>query len=573
MARGPSTRAAIIRRESRKAQQRIRELEGEAQRQLRAIYERARDEISADIRSLGDDNGNLRMTVLQDLRRQIDQRLAALSGNRGQLLDEVLGQSASIGTGPFSGELATSTLSRISDDAVRQVRNFVAEDGLQLSDRLWRIDQHARDAVGQAVSNAVARGRSASRAAQDFLQRGEPVPAELQRKMGLSSTDRVARIAGDALMTNPDERTAYQNARRVFRTEINRAHGLAYQASVFEHPDTAGTRFMLSPRHPRRDICDMHANVNRYGLGPGVYPQGKSPWPAHPNTLSFEEVVFTDEVTGPDREGKQDRVTWLRQQPPQIQEAVLNSRRKRVALERGILRENQIATPWVQLKERYRRQGVDLDRLRPDPLEAKTVVRRGQSAGRTMAEQYVLENGRRDGVEYALAFDESDGTELFRKTSQQRSAVYFDANEVALFDDSSRAIELVHNHPSSSSLSFADLNLATRPGVYRIVAVGHDESLYSARLSPDVKRGLKGAHKRAESVARANLQVAVNDRDISPEQANKLHGHIINSALGRAGIMEYEIERQGPGIGGAIETFGEQRMDKVIEQAAKAAKG
>lgn len=573
MAREANRRAATIRRESRKARDRIRQLNDEAREELRAIYERARDEISADIRSIAGDDDNLRMTVLKDLRRQIDQRISALSERRDEVLDQALGRAAETGVSPFSGELSTSALSRIADDALRQVRNFVDDNDLQLSDRLWRIDEGARETVGRAVSNAIARGSSASRAAQDFLDRGEPVPADIKRKMGLSRPDKVARVAGDALMNNPDERTAYQNARRVFRTEINRAHGMAYQAAAFEHPDTAGTRFLLSPRHPRRDICDMHANVNRYGLGPGVYPKGKSPWPAHPNTLSFEEVVFRDEISDADRDGEQDRISWLKQQPPEIQEAVLNSRRKRVALDRGILKENQIATPWTRLKERYRRQGVDLEKLRSEPLEAQTVARRGRSANRSMAERYVLENGRRDGVEYALAFDEADGTELFRKTSRLPRAVYFDPHEMALLKDSGRAIELVHNHPSSSSLSFADLNLATSPGLHRIVAVGHDDSVYSARVRPSARRGLRTAYERAEKVARSNLVDAVRAREVSAAQASMLHGHIINSALGKAGIIEYELERSGSGISDALETIGRQRLDELIDEAAKATKG
>ncbi|QUJ69219.1 hypothetical protein KDD30_07770 [Photobacterium sp. GJ3] len=28
-----------------------------------------------------------------------------------------------------------------------------------------------------------------------------------------------------------------------------------------------------------------------------VKSKGKSPWPAHPNTLSYEQVMFVDEVT------------------------------------------------------------------------------------------------------------------------------------------------------------------------------------------------------------------------------------------------------------------------------------
>ena len=93
------------------------------------------------------------------------------------------------------------------------------------------------------------------------------MPAALIKKQYLANAARIGRIIGSDLMTG--EGNAYANALRVFRTEINLAHGEAYQAAAFEHPDVIGTQFLLTPRHPKTDICDMHARVNRYGLGPG----------------------------------------------------------------------------------------------------------------------------------------------------------------------------------------------------------------------------------------------------------------------------------------------------------------
>lgn len=39
----------------------------------------------------------------------------------------------------------------------------------------------------------------------------------------------------------------------------------------------------LSSKHPKTDICDYHAKIDRYGLGPGVYPKAEAPKPPfHP---------------------------------------------------------------------------------------------------------------------------------------------------------------------------------------------------------------------------------------------------------------------------------------------------
>lgn len=249
-------------------------------------------------------------------------------------------------------------MSRISNDAVQFVQTFVAADGLQLSDRLWRVDRHARDIVGNAIESAIIQGSSAARATEDFLSRGVQVPPDVAAKMGMANADKLARVAGGALLSG--EGSPFPNALQVFTTELNRAHGEAYRAGAFEHPDVIGTRFLLSPRHPRVDICDMHASVNRYGLGAGVYPKGKSPWPAHPNTLSFEVVVFADEVTKEDKAGKETRLDWLGKQSKGDQEQVLGSRMKRQAAKSGVLKEREIATPWNVLKKKYKRKGIDI---------------------------------------------------------------------------------------------------------------------------------------------------------------------------------------------------------------------
>ena len=64
---------------------------------------------------------------------------------------------------------------------------------------------------------------------------------------------------------------------------------------VREDEEAVGLRYCLSPRHPRKDICDTHASADLYGLGAGVYPVDACPWPAHPNTFSYVEVVYSDE--------------------------------------------------------------------------------------------------------------------------------------------------------------------------------------------------------------------------------------------------------------------------------------
>lgn len=365
LAENPRTQVkANIKRASKTARADMRKMVKGMERNLEQAYRGAVEDLRQNLEAAAVSGESLRLTTMQDLLGQAEARLAQLEQTRNDLLDQGLLEAADKGVAPFAAEYAKirTPLTQLADDAVRFTVSFVAEDGLQLSDRLWAIDNGARESVTRAIQSSIIQGHSASQAAQEFLARGEAVPKSIAQKASGATPGQIHKTIRSELLTG--EGSAYSNALRVFRTEINRAHGEAYQATAFEHPDVIGTRFLLSPRHPRVDICDMHAKVNRYGLGPGVYPKGKNPWPAHPNTLSFVEAVFDDEVTEDMKLGKTDRVEWLRGQAPRDQVAILG-KNKAAALQAALLKENHINTPWSVLHKRYARKGIDVENLKP----------------------------------------------------------------------------------------------------------------------------------------------------------------------------------------------------------------
>jgi hypothetical protein len=354
---------ARIKRASALARRNMNQLDRATLNQLDKLYQDMIRDLIAIINSYSSTDGNLKLHNLQQLLNQTQQRLGQLNIARDALLNSAINTASSAGVAVFTTVINDGTLARTVDKAVQFVQNFIAEDGLQLSDRVWRINNHASQIVGDAINNAVIQGHGASQAANELLSRGERIPADLNNKINTANAGRVANSVTGNLTASGSPRA---NAMRLFRTEINRAHGEAYMMTGEELDDFAGWQFILSPRHPETDICDIHARANLFGLGPGVYPSRKrTPWPAHPNTLSYTDIVFIDEISNEDKAGKTSRLDWLNTQPPRIQEQVLNSRRKRAALSRGLLRENEISTPWNKLKKRYIRRGIDVDTLKP----------------------------------------------------------------------------------------------------------------------------------------------------------------------------------------------------------------
>lgn len=367
---------AAIRRATTAAQIAMNALDAAALEALKQIYQQAAEDIAARIAQYAGADGNVSLSELKSVLAQIEARLSELSALRDALLNTNLNRAAVLGTQPFEGaSLNTAASMRINHEALQFVRSFIAADGLQLSDRIWRLDRHARDEVTRAIEMAVVQGQGAAQAAREFMVRGEPVPIEVKSKIDAANAAKIARETTDSLMTGAG--SPMDNAMRLFRTEINRAHGEAYIKGALDHPDAAGLRFLLSPGHPKPDICDLHASANLYGLGKGVYPDRKScPWPAHPNTLSFVEVVFKDEVTDADRAGKETPMQALERLTPAQQIGVLGVN-KHAAFKDGKLTQGMIKSRWSAVQTRIGQSANGGARLLPQMVTPYEIAKSG----------------------------------------------------------------------------------------------------------------------------------------------------------------------------------------------------
>ena len=364
MTSSAATRAAI-KRASQQARNAMGYLDDDTVRALLSLYGGAADEVRAAIRGRVDGSDMVPVSQLRDLLRQIEDVIDSLGSKRNTLLESGLTDAAELGARPYTlpGVAATGTAGqaaltsaaamRVSEDAVAFVQSFTAADGLKLSDRLWRLDQGAKEVLSRAIGQAVVSGWDASKAAAQFMYAGQAVPADVAARLKGSKAGALDRAA-DLLTGDGGE---VWKADRVFRTEINRAHGTAYMKGAAQTPGFAGFRFLLSPRHPKPDICDLLAAQNLYGLGAGVYPTAKDcPWPAHPNTLSFVEMVFADEVSDVDRAGKETVTAAMGRMSPDVREGILGVE-KSALNDAGQIKPWMIRSPLYAVKQRLARTG------------------------------------------------------------------------------------------------------------------------------------------------------------------------------------------------------------------------
>lgn len=79
------------------------------------------------------------------------------------------------------------------------------------------------------------------------------------------------------------ERNRYY-ANRIARTELHRNYTDQVAKELMEEEQIEYVQIRLSSKHPKTDICDRHAKLDAYGLGPGVYPKAEAPKPPfHPH--------------------------------------------------------------------------------------------------------------------------------------------------------------------------------------------------------------------------------------------------------------------------------------------------
>lgn len=100
----------------------------------------------------------------------------------------------------------------------------------------------------------------------------------------------------NAVRTAVEEKSRYV-AERIARTESARAWADGFHARYDTDDDVAAYKWTLSSRHPHYDICDMYAQADLWGLGPGIFPKDKTPiLPVHPHCLCHLSLVYVTDI-------------------------------------------------------------------------------------------------------------------------------------------------------------------------------------------------------------------------------------------------------------------------------------
>jgi hypothetical protein len=180
--------------------------------------------------------------------------------------------------------------------AVQNVISRVWADGLNFSDRIWTINEYSSKAINDIITSGISRGQSAVNMSKDlraFLVDPALTPGTTWTTAIKPSTSGRGSI--------------HYNALRLARSEINNAYRESLALSNEANPITAGVRYNLSGSHKIKDICDVWAKLDQYGMGAGNYPADKVPLD-HPNGLCY----YTDIVRPANEWGEPKQTHKLR---------------------------------------------------------------------------------------------------------------------------------------------------------------------------------------------------------------------------------------------------------------------
>ena len=142
---------------------------------------------------------------------------------------------------------------------------------------------------------------------------------------------------------------ARSQARTIARTETVDGYRDQYRRQMNKQPYVVGYRWLLSPRHPKADVCDILASQDLDGLGAGGYlPEGVPDTP-HANDMCTQVAIMDSDHFKRERaqiEGteappkpwlsgkKQNGTDWLKTQPEGYQKQLLGPTRHK-AMQQG----------------------------------------------------------------------------------------------------------------------------------------------------------------------------------------------------------------------------------------------
>jgi hypothetical protein len=138
--------------------------------------------------------------------------------------------------------------------------------------------------------------------------------------------------------------------------------------------------------------------------------------------------------------------------------------------------------------------------------------------------------------------------ELVMAREGGRTAVIIGVELDRLLRRPGRALVLIHNHPSNTGLSAADIGQLSKPGVAAVVAICRDRSVFMAAAGPRMDPDSLESHQYLAAATEVSQRMDLAKiTAASWPDAVRLRGHLVARALAKAGIIAYRADIRGGG--------------------------
>ena len=155
------------------------------------------------------------------------------------------------------------------------------------------------------------------------------------------------------------------------------------------------------------------------------------------------------------------------------------------------------------------------------------------------ARQLVVGQGKVTGCEWGCMVGPA-GEHLATWSSGKPAFLAIDGRLLPELFKPGAEVRVHHNHPSSSSLSGADLRmLDSLPGLSTLYAHGHDGSIYRAMMAATGSGKLAATVPVVDTMVGTAIEAAVAEKLLGMGDAMYLRSHVRNQVLGRLGLIDY----------------------------------
>jgi hypothetical protein len=260
-----------------KSARQYQRLNTKQQRFVIAEIDRTRLEMIDVLNEYTGANNTIAKARLNSLLRDLESLEQSIRRYGTSSMETVINESAAASTAAASGAVTSAVgesaaigvaLGGINERSAQYVATRFADDGLQLSDRVWQLAGDTRDELNRVIRSSIIRGDSLSKMTANV------------RKVYANETWKIERLV------KTEGNTAYRVGNSYYAQESNVVKALKIN-------DHAG-----HPRHHTHK-CYEYAHQNPYGWGEGVFkPTETKIFAPHPNCTSWLSYVLADDLPG-----------------------------------------------------------------------------------------------------------------------------------------------------------------------------------------------------------------------------------------------------------------------------------